>query len=181
MDDPGVDEEMARIQGRLTTLEAERTELASRLAALERDRRRAAMTLSPPLQVAAATAAPVTAASPAAEKVGLFRRLFVGRADVFPIPIPIRWEDIRTKRSGYAPACANEWVKGTCGKPQVKCGECPNQAFIPVSDAAVARHLGGGTGTVRGAAEGGGFVMGVYPLLPDETCWFLAADFDSGS
>ena len=22
-------------------------------------------------------------------------------------------------------------------------------------------------------------VMGVYPLLPDETCWFLAIDFDN--
>ena len=175
MDDPGMDEEMARIRGRLTTLEAERAKLASRLAALERDRR-AAMTLSPPLQVAAAAAAAVTAASSATEKVGLFRRLFAGRADVFPI----RWENVRTKRSGYAPACANEWVKGTCGKPQVKCGECPNQAFIPVSDALVARHLGG-NGAARGAPEGSGFVMGVYPLLPDETCWFLAADFDGAS
>jgi hypothetical protein len=63
-------------------------------------------------------------------------------------------------------------VKGACGKPQVKCSACPNQAFIPVSDDIIARHL-------RGAdARSGGFVAGVYPLLSDETCWFLAADFD---
>ncbi len=35
---------------------------------------------------------------------------------------------------GYAPACANEWVSGVCEKPRVKCGECPNQAFLPVED-----------------------------------------------
>src|SRR5471030_2030733 len=29
----------------------------------------------------------------------------------------------RLQSRGYAPACANEWVKGVCGKPQVKCGE----------------------------------------------------------
>ena len=61
----------------------------------------------------------------------------------------------------------------------MKCGECPNQAFIPVSDALVARHLGGGA--AHGASEGSGLVMGVYPLLPDETCRFLAADFDGAS
>jgi hypothetical protein len=48
----------------------------------------------------------------------------------------------------------------------VKCGECPNQAFISVSDRVVLDHL-------RGS-----HVIGVYPLLGDETCWFLAADFD---
>jgi len=70
-------------------------------------------------------------------------------------------------------------VKGICGKPQVKCGECPNQAFTPVSDAVIARHLTAERG--RHADTGGGFVMGVYALLPDETCWFLAVDFDGAS
>ncbi len=104
------------------------------------------------------------------EKVALFRRLFAGRADVFPT----RWENRKAGRSGYAPACANEWVKGVCGKPQIKCGECAHQAFIPVSDDVIDRHLRGGDPK----ASGGDFVVGVYPLLPDETCGFLAADFD---
>lgn len=39
------------------------------------------------------------------EKVALFRRLFRGRTDVYPI----RWESKITGKSGYAPACANEW------------------------------------------------------------------------
>src|SRR5205807_4196256 len=59
--------------------------------------------------------------------------------------------------------------RGVCEKPRVKCSECPNQAFISVSDQVVLDHL-------RGR-----HVMGVYPLLPDDTCWFLAADFDEAS
>jgi hypothetical protein len=39
------------------------------------------------------------------------------------------WENRKTAKSGYAPACANEWVRGICGKPQVKCGECP---YLPM-------------------------------------------------
>jgi hypothetical protein len=113
---------------------------------------------------------PVTKASSSSEKV-VFRRLFAGREDVFPI----RWENRKTGKSGYAPACANEWVKGVCNKPRIKCGECPNQAFIPVSDEIIKRHLRGDRG---GRSSGDDFVAGVYPLLSDETCWFLAADFD---
>jgi hypothetical protein len=51
----------------------------------------------------------------------------------------------------------------------VKCGECPNQAFLPVDDKITLDHLQGR------------HVVGVYPLLTDETCWFLAADFDKAS
>src|SRR5574337_318158 len=74
-----------------------------------------------------------------------------------------------TGRKGYAPACANEWVPGVCEKPRVKCGECPNQAFLPVEDQVILDHLQGR------------HVIGVYALLADETCWFLAADFDKAS
>ena len=116
----------------------------------------------------------LTAASSAAEKIALFRSLFAGRTDVFPV----RWENSKKGRSGYAPACANEWVKGICGKPHVKCGECPNQAFIPVSDNVIASHLRGGDSRGRINSD---FVAGVYPLLFDETCWFLAVDFDGES
>jgi hypothetical protein len=56
-----------------------------------------------------------------------------------------------------------------CGKPQVKCSECPNQAFIQLGEQAILDHL-------RGR-----FTAGVYPLLPDDTCWFLAVDFDEES
>lgn len=65
--------------------------------------------------------------------------------------------------------------KRVCGKPQIKCGECPHQAFIPVSDEVIDKHLRGGDDRHRAAGD---FVAGVYPLLTDETCWFLTADFD---
>ena len=53
------------------------------------------------------------------EKVALFRRLFRGRTDVFPV----RWEGKTSGKSGYAPACGNEWRAGVCEKPRVKCGD----------------------------------------------------------
>jgi len=79
-----------------------------------------------------------------------------------------------TGRSGYAPACANEWRRGICEKPKVKCSACPHQAFLPVDDVSIERHLRGTD------ANGAPFVMGVYPTLADNTCSFLAADFDEG-
>ena len=56
---------------------------------------------------------------------------------------------------------------------RVKCGDCPNQAFKAFDDASAVRHL---TGKPVGKTDA--FVVGVYPMLPDETCWFLAVDFD---
>jgi hypothetical protein len=165
------DVEISRIRARLTSLEAERAELETSLAQLQ-GRRRVTPTVSR-CAVRASNIPGVTTASPTGDKVALFRRLFAGRPDVFPL----RWENPKTGKSGYSPACANEWVRGVCGKPQVKCGECPNQAFVPVSDSIIDKHLRGGDG----ARSVGAFVAGVYPMLPDETCWFLAADFDKES
>jgi hypothetical protein len=163
-------DEIALIRTRLRALEVERRGLERKLAELERP---ATLPLASTRE-SREISPTVTAASSTSDKVQLFRRLFVGRADVFPV----RWENRKTEKSGYAPACANEWVRGVCGKPAVKCGECPNQAFTPVSDEMIERHLRGGE---RARSPGGDFVAGVYPLLPDETCWFLAADFDRES
>lgn len=68
-----------------------------------------------------------------------------------------------------APRCANEWQRGVCEKPRVRCGACPNQAFLPAGEQAVLSHLQGRQ------------VMGIYPLLADETCWLLAIDLDGDS
>jgi len=118
----------------------------------------------------------VTAASPAEDKIALFRSLFRGREDVFPR----RWQSDKTGKSGYAPVCSNEWVRGICQKPRIKCSECPHQAFVPISDEAVRCHLQGTACGVSGRSTAE-FTIGVYPLLQDETCWFLAADFDKQS
>ncbi len=107
------------------------------------------------------TAGPLTPV----EKVMLFRSLFRGRPDIFPT----RFVSQRTGKAGYAPACANKFVPGVCELPKIKCGECANQAFRPVDDAAVVAHLTGH------------HVMGVYPMLEDETCWLLAVDFDKST
>ena len=158
------DREVEQIRNRIAALEAERSALEQQLADLFRV---PPQTSTSPGVIAGA----VTNDSNAQDKIALFRRLFAGRPDVFPV----RWENPKTKRSGYSPACANEWVTGVCRKPQVKCGECPNQAFIPMSDEVIGNHLRGADRTRRPDAD---FIAGVYPLLPGETCWFLAADFD---
>jgi superfamily II DNA or RNA helicase len=159
-----VSAEIARIRRRLADLDAERGGLERELRTLEQKQ----TSDSRVSERARFADAPITNSSPSTEKVELFRRLFAGRPDVFPV----RWENRRTGHSGYSPACSNEWAKGICGKPKAKCGECPHQAFIPPSDDIIEKHLRGGDG------RSGDFVAGVYPLLQDERCWFLAADFD---
>ncbi len=150
-------DEAARIRVRLAGLAKERASLETRLAELERAR--------PAVPYRDPAGMPVTDRSPPDMKIALFRALFAGREDVFPR----RWENARTGKAGYAPACANEWKPGLCAKPRVRCGACPNRAFLPVTDAEIAAHL-------RGR-----HTVGVYPLLPDGTCRFLAADFDKAA
>ena len=161
-----IEAELARVRTRLVDLDIERAQLQREMVALEARLVAGSTVKQPPFENA-----PVTNASPSHQKVELFRRLFAGRPDVFPV----RWENRKTGRSGYSPACANEWVKGICGKPKVKCGECPHQKFILPDEGVIERHLRGDDG------RGGDFVAGVYPLLPGDTCWFLAADFDKAS
>jgi superfamily II DNA or RNA helicase len=96
------------------------------------------------------------------EKVALFRRLFRGRTDVYPV----RWESKTTGESGYSPACANEWRAGVCHKPRIKCSDCGVRQLNPLSDTVIYNHLSGE------------HIIGVYPLLADDTCYFLAVDFD---
>ncbi|HPB73880.1 MAG TPA: DEAD/DEAH box helicase family protein [Chromatiaceae bacterium] len=105
---------------------------------------------------------PASTSLSTAEKVTLFRRLFRGRTDVYPV----RWESRTTGKSGYSPACGNEWRVGVCAKPRVKCADCDNRLLIPVSDEVIYRHLAGE------------HTVGIYPLLEDDSCHFLAVDFD---
>jgi superfamily II DNA or RNA helicase/very-short-patch-repair endonuclease len=113
----------------------------------------------------------VHAHSSSSEKIALFRSLFHGREDVYPR----RFESKKTGRAGYAPACGNEWVRGICEKPRIKCCDCPHRAFLPVTDEVIRWHLSGKD------RAGQDFVAGVYPMMADETCYFLAMDFDKES
>jgi hypothetical protein len=118
---------------------ASSTVTASVSALVSRPFGRRALRTGAPLQLRLPIANGARAPRTGAEKIRLFRSLFRGRTDVFPK----RWENAKQERSGYAPACANEWVRGVCEKPKVRCGECPNQAFIEVEDRVIADHLGG--------------------------------------
>lgn len=103
--------------------------------------------------------------SPSTQKIELFMSLFKGRRDVYAR----RWVNHKKGTAGYSPACAHEWRRPLCQKPKVKCTTCPNQKFMPYDVGFVKAHL---MGQVAG---------GVYPLLKDETCYFLAIDFDEGN
>ena len=109
--------------------------------------------------------------SPTADKITLFRSFFRGREDVYPQ----RFESRKTGKSGYSPACGNEWVRGICEKPKIKCLDCQYKRFLPVTDEVIQWHLLGADN------KGANFVTGIYPMLLDETCFFLAADFDKSS
>jgi superfamily II DNA or RNA helicase len=116
----------------------------------------------PPAQVQPSASTPESSKLSTDEKIALFRSLFRGRTDVYPV----RWESKTTGKSGYAPACANEWRPGTCEKPRIKCGDCANRLLIPLTDTVIYAHLAGD------------HTVGIYPLLEDDTCYFLAVDFD---
>ena len=159
-------DEIRQVRAALAALDQERQRLVARLDQLKL----AAVPVAPsPVQAKPG----ISNSSTATDKIALFRRLFAGRTDV----VPVRWENQKSGKSGYSPACMNEWVRGVCGKPQVKCGDCPNQAFIGASDAVVECHLRG-EDRIRKNRRETGFVAGVYPLLFDDTCYFLAVDFD---
>lgn len=96
------------------------------------------------------------------QKVTLFRQLFRGREDIYAL----RWHSARSGRSGYAPACANEWREGVCEKPRVACRDCQHRELLPVTDAAIYGHLAGE------------HTLGLYPLLENDHCFLLAVDFD---
>ncbi len=98
------------------------------------------------------------------KKIKLFRSLFKGRADVFPK----RWES-KNGKSGYSPACDNEWKPSLCEKPKIKCNQCNNRALTPLNDQVLFDHLSGKQ------------TIGVYPLLQDDSCGFLAVDFDKSN
>lgn len=102
------------------------------------------------------------------EKIRLFRDLFRGRDDVYAR----RFESTKTGKVGYQPVCANEWVRGVCEKPRIKCSECQYREYLPYTEQVIERHLLGEDASRRP------FVAGIYALLPDDSCWFLAVDFD---
>ena len=106
--------------------------------------------------------ADVCSASDSISKIRLFMSLFKGRKDVYAR----RWENKNKGTSGYAPVCLNQWQPGVCSKPKIPCSKCKNKSYALLDQNAIEDHLRGNT------------VIGIYPMSPDETCCFLAMDFD---
>ena len=103
----------------------------------------------------------LTKRSPLDERISLFMTLFQGRSDVFAR----QWRG-KEGKVGYSPVCKNEWKTGVCGKPKIKCAQCSHADYAPYNAEAVQKHLSGQ------------HVLGIYPLLTDDACSFLAIDFD---
>lgn len=101
------------------------------------------------------------------EKIRIFMSLFKGREDVFAR----RWYSKTSGKSGYQPVCENEWDNELCDKKKYKCSACPNRKLMPLTDKDIYNHL-------SGKDVYGRDVVGIYPMLTDETCLFLCADFD---
>lgn len=154
--------EIAEVERQLAGLRDQQEKAETKLQSLKEQLAVAGRQPAPRLNRTSALPSPTLTPE---DKIELFLRLFRGRSDVYPR----LWENGQTGKKGYSPACANEWVRGACEKPRVKCGECPNQAFVPVTSDTMRDHLQGR------------HVIGVYPMLPDETCWFLAVDFDKAA
>jgi hypothetical protein len=167
--DDSLNKEIEELQKRLHALDGERTSIVAAIERLQQRNAAEKQSRRSTQDIGKITRPPGLSN---AEKIDLFRSLFCGRDDVFPL----RWQNSKTGKTGYAPACNNEWVRGICEKPRIKCSNCPNQAFVPVSDEVIKGHLQGRNIANFGKPEP--FVAGIYPLMADETCWFLAADFD---
>lgn len=153
------------LQAELARIEVRRQDLISQIGRLAE---------SNPSTDTHVAGADVTHLSAVSDKVRLFRNLFRGRQDVYPR----RFESQRTGKSGYQPVCRNERITGVCRKTHVKCCDCPAREYMPVTDQVIEWHLRGNDPSEYPARE---FVVGVYPMLQDETGWFLAADFDKSS
>lgn len=170
---------LAQAEAELARLDRRRAELKSRIATLHKELEKSrsekgsdANNADVAESSAVYQAPPVTLYSSEQDKIALFRSLFRGREDVYPK----RFESLRSGKSGYQPHCANEWVRGLCDKPRIKCADCTNRDFVPVTDETVRCHL---LGQQPGSKKD--FTIGVYPLLPDNSCWFVVVDFDKKS
>ncbi|GGJ75164.1 helicase [Pilimelia anulata] len=97
--------------------------------------------------------------SPPEMKIALFRALFAGRNDVYAT----RWVSTRTGKKGWSPAEADPWAKR----------DDADRVFLPLTDAVIDRHLRGSDDPRQDLH------IGLYPMLPDDTCQLLAVDFDS--
>jgi len=156
-------EAIGREQARLAGLDSEREVVSARLQALRAELNSLVAEPLPPYSLSHLPSKTLPATP--SEKIALFRSLFRGRDDVFAR----MWTSRRTGRTGYSPVRRGDWQERFRGKNRLSESKLPNEAFVPLTDQVLLDHLQGR------------HVIGMYPLLTDETCCFLAVDFDKQS
>lgn len=159
MDKKLPEDRIREITVELEELEQRKQILLSELKAISRERR-----AEQPEQFLGKQVARKVPETPE-EKIELFITLFCCRRDLYPH----YWENKRSGKKGYSPVCSNEWKQGLCLKPKIKCTSCSHQAFLPFDEKPVKDHL---TGKIA---------MGSYAIAQNDTCIFLAADFDKST
>ena len=100
----------------------------------------------------------------------IFYRLFKGRKDVYS-----QRHINKDGRVGYYPQCENFWKNEICLKKtnkKIKCKDCPNKKWKVLNQRVVMEHL-------KGNDINGNDVIGIYPMLEDETTNLLVFDFDN--
>ena len=100
-----------------------------------------------------------------------FFSYFWGREDVYAK----RYVNKKTDTPGYSVQCSNLWDPAICPKAlnnKYKCSKCDNMVHAKLTPKELVKHL-------EGKKSDGSDVIGVYPLLPDNTCRFLVFDFDN--
>ena len=175
MDNIDYKAEYEKLRGECERLRLENIELKKRLGILDEEAEAGPisndeLTIEESTTDIDFTSATVRMNSPPQEKITLFMSLFRGRSDVFAK----RWYSEKSGKSGYQPVCQNEWNTWLCDKRKVKCAECKNRKFAPLTEDVIYKHL-------RGKAANGTDTVGIYPLTEDESCYFLAMDFDGSS
>lgn len=156
-----LEKKISEIEAQIFALDAERVRLIRDLSSLREEYRAQKVSQRPLLGRSSWTGQPQSTQ----EKINLFLSLFRTREDVYPK----RWENPKTQKSGYSPACLNEWAKPLCNKPKIKCSDCSYQKFPALDSSAADDHL-------RGKS-----VIGTYAIRADDSCVFLACDFDETS
>jgi len=152
-------DELIKLQNRLTQLNQERSEILIQIANIQNEKINncsKSFTGMPAFNKIPDTPE---------EKRQLFLSLFRCRKDVYPK----LWENLSQNKKGYSPVCQNEWDEKLCPKKKktkIKCGECHNHAFSPLDEQALKSHLQGPN------------TIGTYAINDDDTCIFLACDFD---
>ena len=100
----------------------------------------------------------------------VFFSMFWGRTDVYSK----RTIKKSTGEVNYYTQCYNFWKNG-CPRitgSKIKCQDCQRQAYKELRKEQIIAHL-------RGNSEDATDVIGVFPLLTDDTCRFIVFDFDN--